>query len=87
VEFSTEGCPTEPGELAATIHTHPPGSSGRLSPTDRRTFRAGSWSYMCVQVGPISETVGDRTTQLRCYEKSWAHGTTMIAEVPVQVVD
>lgn len=86
VEFTTEDCPTAPGNLEATIHTHPASASGELAGRDRQTFFERRWSYMCIPHGPIDERVGTETSQLTCYEKIVVEDMPQIREVTVQIV-
>jgi hypothetical protein len=86
VEVTTEDCPTEPGNLEATIHTHPPAASGELSARDRQTFFERRWTYMCVQHGPIEDDIGMQPTELTCHEKVTAGAKPEIRRIAVQVV-
>jgi hypothetical protein len=86
VEFSTEDCPTDVGDLEATIHTHPAGSTGDLSQRDRAVFLERRWAYMCIHHGPIRNEVGGETSNFRCYEKVTAGQTADIREASVTVV-
>jgi hypothetical protein len=86
VEFSTEDCPTNGGELEATVHTHPATSSGELSQRDRAVFTERRWVYMCIHHGPIRNDVGTRTSNLRCYEKVTTGEGSEIREVSVTIV-
>jgi hypothetical protein len=81
---TTEDCPTAPGDLEATIHTHPVSASGELSRRNRQTFFERRWRYMCVHHGPIDERVGIQIYQLTCYEKMEEEDNPQIRQVPVQ---
>jgi hypothetical protein len=86
VEFTTEDCPTAPGDLEATIHTHPPSAAGDLSARDRQTLLERRWAYMCIQHGPIEAKVRTQPTELTCYEKVTVGATPEIRGISVRVI-
>lgn len=66
VELSTENCPTGRYAQVALLHTHPSGDP-RLSAADRASLRVSGVDYVCVQHRRITASVGETTSNLRCY--------------------
>lgn len=84
IAYTTANCPTDdaPGQLLATVHTHPNGRTN-LSRKDRRLLRNTSFELMCVQGGSITATPGTDARNFRCYRSTADSADHRMQEVPV----
>ncbi|MFB6255336.1 MAG: hypothetical protein ABEH58_01185 [Haloplanus sp.] len=84
IAYTTANCPTDdaPGQLLATVHTHPNGRTD-LSRKDRRLLRNTSFELMCVQGGWITATPGTDARNFSCYRSTADGAEHRLREVPV----